>query len=192
MPRPHLAVYAVARAAILKYRATWSIRPHWHSPTASQPLRAPRSDSVHPQLCRTLLSTPCTSAVASQQASHHHRGRAIAERSHLVGAHTANTTRASSGQTITTRVFVGGHSSSLAVWFASLSLWLTGTLPPLQVRAYRWGGNAGRRPCSPNHFQTPCAAMEVLIGPLVRSWGLGCRRRGRSVPAPLRRCAHWC
>ena len=159
---------------------------------ASQPLRAPCSNSVHPLLSRTLLSTPRTSAVASQHASHHRRGRAIAGRCHLVGAHASSTTRVFSGQTITARVFVGGYSSSLAVWFASLSLWLTGTLPPLQVRAHHRGGNPGRRPYSPNHFQTTCAAMEVLIGPLVRSWGLGCRRRGSSVPTPSHRCAHRC
>ena len=48
----------------------------------SQSLSASRSDSVHPQPYRTLLSTPRTLAVASQQASPHRRGRATVGHRH--------------------------------------------------------------------------------------------------------------
>ena len=117
-PVPTLLRMPLHRAAICQCCPAGSIRPNGRAPSASQPLRAPSSDSLHHQPSRTLLSTPCTLAVASQQASHHRRGRAITGRHRIVGVHATNSARAFAGQTDTSRVSMGSASSSLAIWFA--------------------------------------------------------------------------
>ena len=150
--RPHIAACSSVLCFNFESPLAGSIRPNGRAPSASQPLRAPSSDSLHRQLSRILLSTPCTLAVALPQASHHRRGHAITGRRRIVGAHAANSPRAFSGQTVTSRVSMGSASSSLANWFASFSLWLMGTYPPSQVRDPRRGGSLGRRPCSPYRF----------------------------------------
>ena len=121
----------------------------------------------------TLLSTLRTSVVVLPQSSHHRRGRAITGRRRIVGAHAANSPRAFSGQTVTSRVSVGSASSSLAIWFASLSLWLMGTYPPSQVKDHHRRESSGRRPYSPYRFQPLRVVVEVIIGPLARLGGSG-------------------
>ena len=141
--RPHIAACSSILCFNFESPLTGSIRPDGRAPPASQPLRAPSSDSLHRQLSRILLSTPCTLAVALPQASHHRRGHAITGRRRIVGAHTCNSPQAFSGQTITSRVSMGSASSSLAIWFASFSLWLTGTYSPSQVKDHHRGGSLG-------------------------------------------------